>query len=465
MKTFKALITTIFLISIILVSGCGKKYQPPENIKQLYDAADGSVVRLGIYGDPLGLNPILQQGEHAQMVCNLIHGAPLVKCNDGSYKPYLFDSFWLTPGASGTVVMEAVWKNNLKWHDGVEFDAKDLEFTIDQIKNPENQSPYAEMAKGIISISSFGRGQRTRIVFANNSRKYLDLLTIGLLPKHILEGQELAKATLPQLNASGSSEVAAGSATNTSTISFNDMPVGMGAYKIASRETGRYLVLESTLENATSPKILVRSYLNFESLVNDFRNDKLFWANLPSEISSQLKEMGISNTVFTRYPNPACMIWMFNNAKAPFDNIQVRSALNAAINREKIKNKIPFDGRELFSAPLGEQIKSKTSQEEVKQILEAAGLKDTNGDGIRELNGENFVLKIAFNEDNIIRRLVAEEITSDLKAVGIKAEVQPVSWSDLVKNHLENGDFDTCVISYNLPEDGNWGEFFCIAIQ
>ncbi len=461
MKIVKAAFIIFAVLVLLFQSGCGKKESLPEEISAILNDSSGSVTRLGIYGDPLEINPVLHlKTEHGRMVNSFVHASPLRKKADGSYEAYLFDSYHIMKGEKeGTVILDAIWKKDLKWHDGTAFDARDLEFTFATIKNPALQSPFAELAAGIESIRSLDRGQRSRVVFAKDSRQLLDLLTIGVLPSHLLENTPL------QAEKAGAQSV---ETANYTWQNFNDKPVGLGPYKVKAREKGSYLLLEphdAFFDAATASRsmILVRSSFDFQQLISDFRAKKYDWINLPSMLAEQLETMKLENIRMVRYPNPATLLWLFNTKRPGLENANVRKALDLIADREKVKNQMPVDGSPLFVNTLA-SIPSDIQDYQQRfaqalELLQESGLTDSNSDGVRELNGKPFSINILVNEENIARRLVAEDICKDLKRAGLLADVSSVSWSEFVSGKLRKGEYDTALISYLLPVGGNWVSF------
>ena len=462
--------TLVFLAVVVvaLISGgcCQKKVTLPENIDAMLKDSSGKFVRIGIYGDPMGLNPVGHMtAEHSRMVCNFVHASPLRKLADGSFTPYLFDSYWLSPGENGTVILEAVWKNNIKWHDGTAFDPRDLEFTFQQMQNEKVQSPYAELVKGVVSISSFGQGKRTRIVFASDSRQYLDLLAVGILPAHLLKDLEYSEPVLPS---AFKKDDAAEKPASYTWATYIDNPVGLGPYAIKERDKGSYLLLEPSQHFfdagvASRPQVLIHSSFNYQQLISDFRSKHYDWLNLPSMLAEQLEMMKIENVRFVRYPNPARMLWVFNNRRAPFDSVKFRQALDLIADREKMKNQFHADASLLYQNPLASATSAAESQTSrltrALQLLDEAGIKDSNGDGIREAAGKPCQISILVNDDNLLRRVMADKIAEDLQHAGIKAVVEAVSWAEFVGGRLRAGNFDTALLSYQLPAAGNWTAF------
>lgn len=465
MKNYRILLIFFLIASLVNFSGCRRTQELPGEIAAMLDDSSGRVVRLGIYGDPLGLNPIEHlESEHGQMVSNFIHAAPLRKLADGSFVPYLFSEYYLTPGENGTVVLDAVWRRGLKWHDGTEFDPRALEFTIRMMADPKNNSPYVELAKGVLAVSSIGQGQRCHMIFAGNSRQYLDLLCVGLLPKHILDSDKPAASADQSVTASAAGEVKNASAASVLEM-YADKPVGLGPYMIKAREKSSYLLLEANPyffddRIASRPAVLIHSSYDFQQLVSNFRQKKYDWINLPSMISEQLENMKLDQVKFVKYPNQAAMVWVFNTRDASLADAKVRTALDLLVDRNRILNQFPGDGVALYSNILAsgpaapEEYSNRFASGE--KMLDAAGVKDSNNDNWRDFNGSPFEIKILINDDNLSRRVIADQIVVDLGRAHIKASVEAVSWSDFVSKRLRQGEFSTALLSYQFPAGGNW---------
>lgn len=445
------------LICSLFLAGCGKDENLPAQITEIMNSGGKGWLRLGVYGDPLSLNPVAHiESEHGQMACHFVHASPIKKLDNGEFSPYLFDSYSIFEGSSGTIILEAVWKKGLKWHDGVDFDPRDLEFTFEQIRNSENQSPYSELLQGVESISSFGQGQRTRIVFNHDSIRLLDLLTIGLIPSHIIKEQKLADARV-EVQGIGSE----------SWPLYADQPVGLGPFRIEAREKGSFLQLvpnQYFFDNASRSSVLIKSYYDYQQLVSDFRGNKLDWINLPSMLAEQLETMKLEKVFFIEYPNPACMAWVFNTRNSILADVRVRQALDLLADRKKIQSDVPFAGQAIYEFPgaSGPVTLEDYTQNFAKalNLLDAAGWKDTDSDGIRDRSGQKLELRITFNDDNLLRRALAEKFSEDCKRAGINLILHPVSWADLISSHLKKADFDTALISYKIPTSGNVKDLF-----
>jgi peptide/nickel transport system substrate-binding protein len=137
-----------------------------------------------------------------------------------------------------------------------------------------------------------------------------------------------------------------------------------------------------------------------------------------------------------------------NTRDEPFNDKNVRIAAAHAVNAEAVRKAAmsgigaplftPISPMALgFHKPSEEAGKPLTdySLEKAKQMLEAAGWKDANGDGVREKNGKE--LAIEFLAFNIARyKRMAEVATPMLQEAGFKVNLQILEAGDLYQRTL-----------------------------
>lgn len=457
----KLIVIFVSIISFLTV-GCCQQEILPDHIAEIFNENVNKVYRVGIYGDIEHLHPLMPiEDQNTQMLLNLVHASPLRKLDDGTFEPYLFEEgYYLTRDSAGRVILEAVWRPGLKWHDGTDFDARDLEFTLDMIRKAEEKHPLSKLVEGISSINTIGMGnsRRTRIVFKNDSRQYLELLTVGILPSHILKDQDLYEARIEK----------EGQASDTWPL-YSTQPVGLGPYKVAERVRGSYTFLTSFdefFDKIDRPDLLIKSEYDIQQLISDFRSGLYEWVGIPSMIAAQLESMRLDNVSFVRYPNPAILSWIFNTNSSKLSDAGVRRALDLVVNRDSLRRQIPYDGRALYSMPGFESSEPDNIADRLKlaaELLDEAGW--TMTDRVRKKDGKKLEISISFNSDNILRKTVAESIISDLSKIGVRASKDEVSWSELLSDRLKPGDFDTAILSYRLAEGTNHKSIFYSSLK
>src|SRR5262249_49884962 len=110
-------------------------------------------------------------------------------------------------------------RQNVTWHDGKPFTSADAAFTIDTIRKP----PTTIWSGYLASIEKGETADDTTVVVTYKQvyGPAIASFTFGILPKHLWNGQDLAKAAA------------------------NVSPVGTGPYKLLRWTPGKNMVLEA----------------------------------------------------------------------------------------------------------------------------------------------------------------------------------------------------------------------------
>ena len=139
-----------------------------------------------IYGsnDYTRINPAID--EHGEINLLLFDGLTAHDA-DNNVVPGLAES-WDIDDASNTYTFHL--REGVKWHDGEPFTAEDAKFTIEAIMNPDNES---EIASNYEEVESITVEDEKTVVFKLSEKNvaFLEYMTIGLLPKHLLEGKDM----------------------------------------------------------------------------------------------------------------------------------------------------------------------------------------------------------------------------------------------------------------------------------
>lgn len=118
--------------------------------------------------------------------------------------------------------------------------------------------------------------------------------------------------------------------------------------------------------------------------------------------------------------------------RPPFDNVNVRRALNYAVNKE-LMNQTIFEGKYFISRGISTSLVMGFQESapytynpgKAKQLLEEAGLVDTNGDGYREWEGkekEFIMFTRAMQRPGDIE--IAEQFQAFMSEVGLKVKIE-----------------------------------------
>lgn len=116
-------------------------------------------------------------------------------------------------------------RQNVKWHDGEPFTAQDVVYTYDLLTTDETLSSSVTSNYEDVTSVTAPDDYTVVIQLGQYNAAMLDYFTIGILPKHLTEGQDI------------------------NTMSFNQAPVGTGRYKFVEWDTtGGMITLESNAD-------------------------------------------------------------------------------------------------------------------------------------------------------------------------------------------------------------------------
>ncbi len=154
-------------------------------------------------------------------------------------------------------------------------------------------------------------------------------------------------------------------------------------------------------------------------------------ASIPYESVPTLKED--SNIIVERKSYGRVQTLEFNCLDGPTTDIKVRKAVNYALNREDMVEKLLAAVAPPMSTILTPRYPFAKSLEgegypydpaKSKELLSEAGWEDTDDDGIREKNGEELVLDYVVPKGEANANSIAVFVQSELEEVGIKVNVQ-----------------------------------------
>lgn len=95
--------------------------------------------------------------------------------------------------------------------------------------------------------------------------------------------------------------------------------------------------------------------------------------------------------------------------------------------------------------------------EKSKKLLDEMGLKDKNGDGVRELpDGREFVFTLVTNRGNTLREKIGNLFVEDFKKIGIKVNFKPVDFNALVGDLL-SGKYEAVIIGLTGGVEPHFG--------
>jgi peptide/nickel transport system substrate-binding protein len=322
-------------------------------------------------------------------------------------QPY-FARAWEWSGDRRTLTLSLV--RDLRWHDGAPTTARDVAFTLEAARDPATGYPRrADL--GTLSRVDVVNDTTLRLAFSVAPPGFPPILCeLPILPEHLLG--RVARAEMRR-------------------APFNLAPIGNGPFRFVERQPGqRWIFARNDSFPAAlggPPRVdqLVVAVVDepttkFAGLVSG----ELDVAGIPPTMAA-LVERDPSLAVYS-YPVLFSTALVFNPARPPLDDVRVRRALDASLDRPRIVDAAlaGFGTPALGAAPVDNPLAASfppRSPAEADALLDAAGWK-RGADRMRAKEGRPLALTLLTvgSGDNAIEQL----IQADFRERGIRLEIR-----------------------------------------
>jgi len=370
---------------------------------------DYTDINLGIYGIDT-LNPIATKSESVKKIMNIIY-EPLFSLDEtGKIDPVLAYSYSTSNG--GTQI-EITLKSGVTWHDGTNFTAEDVAFTLSKMRDADGL--YGKISSKIDNFTAVDK-DTVIINFVDPECSPEYLLTFPIIPHHL---------------------------AYTSDAEF--VPVGTGGYKFISK-SGTDIVLEPNTrwhEGDISERNINVKILKDKNAVADAFN--------VGEIDSITSEEFDNSTITPKANSHSKtvvsdkMVFLGFNTQSPMVVSQsVRKAINGSLDRKKIVEQDVYgNGVEAELSINPQSWISKKIEEKPVNYSEDIMEQDGYGikDGIYHKDGIKLTLRLLVNEDNAQRTALAESIATSLKTAGFEVVLEKTTFEEYTQK-IANDDFD-----------------------
>ena len=409
-KRLLALFLTLGLVCTVLTAcGDGSKGQGGQG-NNGGEAVSGGEITVGIakdLDDSLDPHRMVTAGTR-EVLFNLFEG--LVKPNSkGELIPAVAERYELSEdGRTYTFTL----REGVKFHNGATVTAEDVVYSIERCADTSEGTPLVPAFSVIQEVKAVDEKTVT-ITIAQRDLEFISYLTSAIIPK-----------------------------------GYDDQathPVGTGPFLYVSRSPQENFVIQRFDDYWGTPayldKVTYKIYESADALVTALKGKSIdLCAHLTSSQTAQLDSdfqilEGTMNLVQALY---------LNNAEKPFDDVRVRQALCYAIDRQQILD-LAFNG---YGTLLGSSMYPAFSKyfddeltnyytyntEKAKELLTEAGYP----------NGFDMTITVPSNYQSHMD--TAQVIVEQLKAVGINAAIQPVTWESWVQDTYSNRQFQSTVV-------------------
>ena len=334
-------------------------------------------------------------------------------------------------------------RDDVWFSDGVPVTADDVIFTYETAVNP--QVDAANVASLYVDVKQVLRVDERTVKFKMKRPYFKSLENVcfwdfGILPKHIYEFDDASD--------------------------FNKRisdPVGSGPFVFEKWQTGREIVLRRN-ENywgrkAKLQKIIYKFIPNPIASVQALRSHKVdIIIPEPDQFADLLTDIEFNKEFrCLSYWNPGAPFYYIGwNIDTPFfADRRVRLAMTHIIDRRQIVKQLLRGQARQITGPFfteGDYYDSSIEPwpydlKRAVKLLEQAGWRDTDGDGIRDKDGLPFRFKFMYPTEKALYHRLAKLLKDQAAKAGIEVVIEPFEWS-VVISRITDRNFEAMVMGW-----------------
>lgn len=408
-KTRAFLLFTIASI-VLLLSACTEEKTADQSKDETKEQTSTEKKQL-IYGTESEIekiNPVINEVGHSE-IDNLIFRG-LTKPTENNEAVGDLATSWEI--SDDLLTYTFTIRDDAKWEDGQPVTAEDVKFTFDKILDPTSNTPNAGDFSEIKEVIVLGEHE-VQFQLNNPFPSILNKLRIGIVPKHLLEDEDI------------------------NTADFNKAPIGNGPYKLKEWRNDHTVIIErSDTYYGAKPnieEIVFKPVPDMNTRAMQLKTGEIDLALLePNQLASVKEDDKF--TVKT-IPTADYRALMYNFRNPLFEDAKVRQAMNLAVDREVIVEGMLANQGEAAYGPLQKSWANAPQKEhysydleKASELLKEAGWEKGN-DGILEKDGTRFEFDLVSPSSDPVRVSLANIVAEQLKPLGISVNLKPLDWS------------------------------------
>jgi len=399
------------------------------------NAQRGGILKVHLEAEPPHLNPL---ADTVQMVDRVVGGLvyeTLIECAGRGYQPGLADTWDLSSDGLRLILH---LKPGTHWQDDKAFSAMDVQASLEYVTRSPNRSALLHAMIADLEGVDMLPDRMVRLRLSRPSDLTLRALCeIPILPAEALRAGSVRLAQLGRL------------------------PVGTGPYRVSAWERGKRIKLVRARAAAAEDGPMLDE-IDFEidsdparALTRLRRGEidilpRVSEVHFPEQVSQATLRDSLNLSMLTpdRYSFVA-----LNTRRGVLADAAFRHALSLLWDRARFASEIHHGLTQPLGAPtFGKVAPDKFDRTQAGALLEQAGFRDTDGDGVREVGGAP--IRLAFLLPSGARTLATEvrAFAMDLRRAGILLDTANLDASALLAR-LERGDFDLAALTWDGRQD------------
>jgi peptide/nickel transport system substrate-binding protein len=422
-----------------LLSGCDEENFIAVEQDQDTSVAYGDTIIMGTIGDASNLIPPLASDASSSTITGHVYNGLIRYDKNMRFEGDLAES-WDISDDGREITFHL--RKGVRWHDGEPFTSADVLFTYKLMIDPETPTAYAERYKQVEEAMA-PDAYTFKVRYAEPLAPALVSWAMGICPEHLLKDEDIS----------------------TSELARN--PVGTGPFRFVKWDPGEQIVLERNedyFEGAPYIKrIVYRIVPDTTTMFLELQSGGLDYMGLtPLQYARQTESPAFKRRFNKyRYPAFAYTYLGYNLRKPMFQDRRVRQAISYAIDKQEIVDGVllglgqPATGPyKPGSWPYNPEVQRYPyAPDKARALLDAAGWKDRDGDGVRDKDGQALAFTILTNQGNDQRIKAGEIIQRRLQEVGIEVKLRVIEWASFLKEFIYTGRFDATILGWTIPVD------------
>jgi peptide/nickel transport system substrate-binding protein len=399
----------------------------------------------GLVGSLGRLNPVLDHLNPVDRDVDRLIYSRLINFDDRGLQQYdLVESMGISQ--DGTIYNFSL-RDNLVWHDGEPLTTDDIIFTIELLRDENIPTPddIRELWNSVEAIPLNEQTLQLRI--PEPYSPFLDYLTFGILPKHLLDG-------IPPESIVDSE--------------FHLNPIGSGPYQF-----DQYIVDEGQiigvvlvkfddyyLEPPYIEQVIFYYFQDYQAAHAAYEDGEIDGINQVAleSLPQALKEPEL-NLYSGRFPVLSLVYLNLDNPQVPFfQDINVRLALQKGINRSRIIRNY-LDGQAILAdGPIfpgtwayyeGIDRVDYDPDGAISLLKEAGYTIPAAGGSVRELDGTPLEFDLIHPDDELHTAL-AKAVGEDWQRIGVGVKLTAMPYEELMSQRLEPRLYQAALVDLNL---------------
>ena len=394
----------------------------------------GGVLRRRLVGEPATLNAVLQSGLPEQQVLQYVSRQLLDF--DARLEPAGNLAERWDVSADGREYTFFL-RGDAVWEDGKPVTSADAVYTIQRIADPKILSPVYEASfADLESVEAIdAKSFRARFREPDAFRPYA--FALPLLPEHRYRGQAFSRAR------------------------ENRAPLANGPYRLARWKTQQSIELERNPRWSGTPahfdriifQIVPENSVAYRALGEGGLDET--WIDQP------LKKRSAADPEFQK----CCRVVEFynldfnyialNNRSPFFTDARVRRAMTMFLDRPAIVRSLYEGSARIISGPWAPDSPAYDPSvtalpfdpKEAAKQLDEAGWRDTNGNGIRDHDGQEFEFDLLVSAGSTAGRQIDEILAAELARAGVRARLRPLEWAAFTER-VDSGEYEAATLGW-----------------